>query len=276
MPLPFTITPPMQEFTDKTAPHQLPFEAFGVEMRVCTNAPELLARIEQMLPPQWQRRPRAPTQHRLGLLHEDEDVYSIYHDSICVHDAPGLEYALVMLDSQIQGYVALEATEFIFIHAGVVAEGDRAIVMPGLSFSGKTTLVQALVQAGAIYFSDEFAVLDANGLVHPYPKPLSVRAHQAPTVEYPVEQLGGVAGAEPLPVGTMIATHYRPGGEWNPRELSRGAGILAMLEHAVPAQSRPEQTMRFLNRALVGATLLEGERGEAAEIARHVLDAVAS
>jgi hypothetical protein len=42
------------------------------------------------------------------------------------------------------------------------------MVLPGKSFAGKTTLVAALVRAGAEYWSDEYAVLDANGDVHPY------------------------------------------------------------------------------------------------------------
>jgi hypothetical protein len=269
----------MQEFSDKSAPYQIPFEVFGMEMRICTNSPELLERIEQMMPPGWRRRPRSETQHRLGLLAEDNDIYSIYNDGICIHDAPGREYALIMMDSQIQGHVALMAPDYIFIHAGVVAVGDRAIVMPGMSFAGKTTLVRALVEAGAVYYSDEFAVLDETGRVHPYAKRLSVRPPEDenrvisdPTVEYDVEQLGGVAGARPLRVGMVVATRYVPGTEWDPQELTAGAGALAVLEHAVPARSRPEQTLRVLSRALNGAIVLKGERGEADEFAGVLLD----
>jgi uridine kinase len=41
------------------------------------------------------------------------------------------------------------------------------IAIPGRSFSGKTSLVTALVRAGAVYYSDEFAVIDRDGLVRP-------------------------------------------------------------------------------------------------------------
>ena len=51
--------------------------------------------------------------------------------------------------------------------AGVVGWENRAIVMPGASFAGKTTLVRAWLEAGATYYSDEFAVLDRAGRVHP-------------------------------------------------------------------------------------------------------------
>jgi hypothetical protein len=273
----------MQVFNDKTAPHQLPFEAYGVEMRICTNTPELLAEIERMMPPIWQRRPRSETQHRLGLLDEDHDMYSIYRDDgACVHDAPGRDYALVMMESQIHDQIASDSPDYIFVHAGVVGSGNRAILMPGMSFTGKTTLVRALVEAGAAYYSDEFAVLDETGRVHPYPRRLSVRQRLVgdnttltePPVEYEVEQLGGTAGVEPLPVGLVIATRYRPRGEWHPREITGGAKALTLIEHALPAQLRPEQTMRYVTRAVAGAVTLEGERGDADEFAPLLLDAL--
>jgi hypothetical protein len=263
----------MQTFNDKTAPHQLAFEAYGTELRICTNSRELLERVELMLPPGWRRRPRSSQQHRLGVLDEGNNVYSVYRpDGVCIHDAPGRDYALTMLESQIQGHLALEATDFVFVHAGVVADAGRAIVIPGPSFSGKTTLVRALVDAGGVYYSDEFAVLTENGRVLPYSKRLTIRRVHQGADDYSVEELGGVAGAEPLPIGLVIATQFQLGAEWQPRELSPGAGVLVMLENAVPAQDRPEQTLRVLKKALDGAVILQGDRGEADEVARELLD----
>ena len=66
--------------------------------------------------------------------------------------------------------MAAETRERVFVHAGVVGWKGHAIVIPGRSRSGKTTLVAELVKAGAEYYSDEFAVLDAEGRVHPFPE----------------------------------------------------------------------------------------------------------
>lgn len=265
----------MQEFNDKTAPHQLSLDAFGVQMRICTNSPELLQRIEPMIPRGWQRRTRTSGQQRLGLLDEGNDLYSMYRDDgICIHDGPGLEYALLMLDEQIHGHVALDAPEFIFLHAGVVADGHRAILIPGGSFSGKSTLVRALVETGAVYYSDEFAVLDSEGLVHAYGNRLSHRDPYGPPVVYHPEELGGVGGDRPVPVGLVVATRYRPNAKWDPERLSAGAAALALFEHAIPAQERPEQTLRYITNAISGATVLQGERGEANELAEVLLDAL--
>ena len=117
----------MQEFNEKTARHQIACEAYGLPLRICTNSPELLALIERMLPPGWRRRPRSSSQHRLGLLSEGNDIYSIYRqDGLCIHDAPGRDYALVTFERLLQGLVALESPDFIFVHAGVVAHGGHA------------------------------------------------------------------------------------------------------------------------------------------------------
>ena len=165
----------MLPFTDDTAPHQLAFEAFGVELRVCANSEDLLARTEPFLPPGW--RPCTPTQDQypLAIMEDRDQRYVVYRGDTCISEGHGLEYSLTMLEGQVRGHVAVLAPNRTFIHAGAVEHEGRAIIFPGYSFAGKTTLTEAFVRAGATYYSDEFAVLDANGLVHPYPKPLSIR-----------------------------------------------------------------------------------------------------
>src|SRR6202158_4766995 len=87
-----------------------------------------------------------------------------------------LAEAFAALESDLQLYVAENAPHRLFVHAGVVGWRGNAIIIPGSSFTGKRTLVAALVGAGAPYYSDEYAILDRRGRVHPYPKPLSIRA----------------------------------------------------------------------------------------------------
>jgi hypothetical protein len=263
----------MLEFTDETAPHQIALEAYGTEVRVCASSPELLTRVEPLLPPGWRPCGPTPVQQRLGILADGDGTYSVYNGPARISQNQGLELSLVLLDGQIRGCVALHSPDKIFIHAGAVAHEGRAIIFPGHSFTGKTTLVAALVRAGASYYSDEFAVFDAEGLVHPYAKPLSLR--EVPTelqVETPVHELDGVAGEEPLPLALAVVTQYRPGAEWRPRRLSPGAAAMALLSNAVPVRSRPEAAMRAISRALEGVDALEGERGEASELADQLLE----
>jgi hypothetical protein len=87
-----------------------------------------------------------------------------------------------------------------------------------------------------------------------------------------VGTLGGTTGEGPIPIGLVLVTTYRPGAQWAPRELSSGAGALALLSHTVPAQERPDDTLRAIKLALEDAIVLEGERGEADALAPLLLD----
>ena len=163
------------------------------------------------------------------------------------------------------------APDAIFVHAGVVADGERGLVLPGASFAGKTTLVAALVRAGATYFSDEYAVLDPKGRVHPYPRPLGIRANGIAR-QHDAAALGGVVGEHAVPVAAVIVTTYRDGASWSPEPLSHGEAVLALLGNTVPAQSRPAESLHAATRAVEGAVLLQGERGDALGIAALMLD----
>src|SRR5262252_9289207 len=48
------------------------------------------------------------------------------------------------------------ASTGVFVHAGVVAWRNAAMVVPGTSHAGKSTLIAELVRCGARYYSDEY------------------------------------------------------------------------------------------------------------------------
>jgi hypothetical protein len=264
----------MRGFSDTVAPHQIAVESYGVRIQAATNSPEVLERIEALLPPHERRLSTpAPDVRKFGLIEEEDGTYSVYNESTRVNDGGALELSLVVIDGQMRSFVAINAVNRIFIHAGVVAHEGKALVFPGDSFAGKTTLTAALVKRGALYFSDEFAVIDPDGLVHPFPKTLSMRppGTTGQQFESSVESLGGATGEEALPLGMAIVTYYVPGAEWSPRRLSPGEGALALLAKAVPARYRPTEAMGYLAKAVDGATVLEGERGEADDFAEMLL-----
>jgi hypothetical protein len=214
-----------------------------------------------------------PKSGRFALIKDKDDtLLSVTCDEHSISGPVDPRLALGILDAQLRMHIAVHAPDHVFVHAGVVGVGERAIVLPGRSFAGKTTLVAALVQAGAEYWSDEYAVLDADGLVHPYPKPLSVRINDTrETEEKPIESLGGLAGDRPLPVALIAFTSYRPGATWAPRPCTAGEGTVKLLEHSVAARSRTEQVLPAVRRAASDAMILEGDRGDADEAANALL-----
>jgi hypothetical protein len=175
-------------------------------------------------------------------------------------------------ESHLQLTVAEHAPRRIFVHAGVVGWNGRAILIPGLSFSGKTTLVDQLIRRGATYYSDEYAVIDQQGRVHPYPRVLGIRSStNGSTTKISAKQIGAEVGSKPLRIGLVLSTRFKQGSRWRPRELTRGKGVLELMSNAVAARSQPELALSVLPKALESARVLKGVRGEASEMAELIL-----
>ena len=129
------------------------------------------------------------------------------------------------------------------------------------------------MRAGATYYSDEFAVLDSRGRVHPFLKPLSMRREGGKVESTSWTAFGGAAGDKPLrPLLVALATH-RPGATWRPDRLSPGQALLALMAHTVPVRRRPSASLAALKAALSPAVVVKGSRGEAVETARALLRA---
>lgn len=184
-----------------------------------------------------------------------------------------LEKVLEIFDYRLEMYIAEHARTRTLIHAAVVAWKGCAIVVPGRSMSGKTTLAAELVRQGATYFSDEFAVFDRHGRVHPYPRPLQIRENGVGRL-HEVEALGGTQGTRPLDVGLVAFTRYKPGSRWRPRPFSLGRAVLEMLGNSAPARSHPQRTIETLSRVVRGAEVVKGVRGDAADAAEAILERV--
>jgi len=220
--------------------------------------------------------PDAPASVRYELLAGGSEgacsSYRLYAGTDLIADVRTLPDAARALAAHAELVVAEHAPEHLFIHAGVVGFDGRAIVMPGRSFTGKTTLVQAWLEAGATYYSDEFAVLDRAGRVHPFARPLSVRdASAASTRRVPVAELGAETGMTPLPVGLVLATSYRAGARWRPRRLTAAPALLALMRHTVAARGKPEHSMPILKQAVSSGSAFAGVRGEARPLVSAVL-----
>jgi hypothetical protein len=83
---------------------------------------------------------------------------------------------IALLEAIVGGVVAgLHRGGLFAVHAGAVAGPTGAVLIAGRSGQGKSTLVLGLVRRGHELLSDELALLDRDGLVHPYPRAVHVR-----------------------------------------------------------------------------------------------------
>jgi len=68
------------------------------------------------------------------------------------------------------------AHEFLIVHAAVVERGGRALLMPAVPGSGKSTLCAGLVHRGWRLLSDELALIrHVDGSVVPIPRPVGLK-----------------------------------------------------------------------------------------------------
>ncbi len=252
---------------------------YGVRIGIRTNEPQLLDRLPEHFPPMWEPT-SAPYVERLftlkvggaGLQKRGGWFHELFEDAERGARSRSLNIVLEDFERRVKMYVAEMTPRFVFVHAGVVGWRGQAIIIPGRSFSGKTSLVSELVRAGATYYSDEYAVLDMQGRVHAYPQPLQIRESGSHIQKKRrAEEIGGITGTEPLPIGLVIVSRYKPDARWRPARLTTGQAMLEMLANTVPARRKPEIVIPTLQKAISEAMILKGVRGEAEDAARLIL-----
>jgi hypothetical protein len=248
----------------------------------CDNEP-LLSKLAQHLPPGSVRLVNGGLADADFSLHieksrEDQaesptaEHYTIFRDREKLFESSNLEALCTVFESALGIYVAENALDRVFVHAGCVSVNNEMILIPGRSFTGKTNLVASFLRHGAQYYSDEFACLDEHGFVHPYPRPLSLRTEMsAERARLSADSLGACIAAEPIAVTYVLVTNYRSGACWKPRELTKGEVLMALLDNTVAARKDPAKTLSVLAAAAQGAQGLAGERGEADDLVSSIV-----
>jgi hypothetical protein len=254
-------------------------ESYGVRIGIRTSQTGVMDRLAPFLPPQWEgiEPPR-----RLDALYSwvvgGERRPNVRTFDVMYEGAGPIARTLKpdelfeAFETNFRMTVALLSRRFVFIHAGVVGWRGHAIVIPGRTFTGKSTLVEALVRAGAEYFSDEYAVLDRSGSVHPFARPISIRMpvtlkQQSRTVE----EIGGQTAKSPMKIGAILVTRHRGGAKSRFRGASSAQGALDLIANAVAARWAPARVLRSTCKASAHAIVLRGPRGEAEGAAERLL-----
>lgn len=172
---------------------------------------------------------------------------------------------------ELEHWVAEHAMDAVFIHAGVVALDGAAVLLPGRTHAGKSDLTAALLRAGASYGSDEYAVITPDGLVHAYPRRLTLRTTQG-VVRVPAADLGSAPFTEPARVVAVADVRFEAGSSWDVTALTRGQTAMRLIDNAVAAQTRPVVVLDSVLAALGSLRIgVQGVRGEAGEAAAEVL-----
>jgi hypothetical protein len=247
---------------------------------VRVNVSSFVERIQNYLLPQWHLQQSTAVDRLYSFIVNDraqrpgtQHFHFLYGDVQTLARTTDEGQLLGVFESDVNNYIAQFTRTHFFIHAGVVGWKGRAIVIPGLSCSGKTTLVKEFLQHGASYYSDEFAAFDERGRVWPFARPLGIRGRtsQEQSRVQP-EELGSKTGVQGLPVGLLLFARYQESARWKPKAMTAGAGVLGLLANAFAARQQPKRALALLEKVARGAQILTGVRGDAKDVVRAALE----
>lgn len=244
------------------------YDVYGAGVSLSVPSADLVPRIVAQFPVDAIRREPGPDDWRYELRIAEDGQYAVVQDGKVIAAPQALERALAALRRELFFHAVGHARDRLVVSAGVVGHGGRAILMPGPPMAGKTMLVAALIRAGAeYYYADDWAILDREGLVHPFPTLLYIKNQE----KVSVESLGGARGDRPIPVGLIAILRYRPGSHWNPLRRTTADGMLALMRNAY-GMDVPSFAMEAARNAASRALVVEGERPDAAGVAPELLE----
>lgn len=259
--------------------HSFAFESYGVKFRVDSNRKRTLERARQVvtdvLVGQVSEIDPDAADHRFVIRRTDDNRY-LELDGEHLNENPNSHGFHHYFSARIRLLVASHSKEFVFLHAGVVAWKGKCILFPADSHEGKTTLVAALISRGAVYYSDDYAIIDSDGLVHPFPRKLSIRDRDRPGKwrDVKAESFEAATGREPIPIGTVFLTRFSAKARWKPRKLSTGLGIMEIIPFNISMQKNPENSLTTIRKAIQGAIILKSHRPDVEFCVNEILEIV--
>jgi hypothetical protein len=241
----------------------------GTSLTVAAPNARLLARIRNLLlMPTWQAHPwegESPDY----LIRRRRSDFELLEDGQMLSIGPAKQL-IPYLVSQFHHRLATHAQD-IFVHAGCVEVDGQAILLPGRSYSGKSTLTAALVAAGAGYLSDEYAIFrQETGLIYPFPRTIHLRQEQPSwlstlTPPTPPSYFDG------LPLGAVVKVKFSAEATWDGQACSPGQAALHLFDNTVAAQRLGAEALRIFAATLSGKRHWQGQRGSAEDAAVKLL-----
>jgi hypothetical protein len=246
-----------RELTDVT----LYVRLFGVSVRISTPTPEAHRRL-RFCYSAMAGLPAALEGAIEARIDPDGSGFTIRVPGRTDGTAPDVSGAIRIMNHELLHAAMLRASHLFYVHAGVVAASGRAVILPGLSRAGKSTLVLALLDLGTDLLSDELLVFDPqSSRVLAFPRAIKIRDECVPhfrqwtrwfegegeTRFLDLGSLRGRIGADAFPWAIVIP-HWDPEGDDRPRPITRGEAFLALTASALNFGTHRTESLAHLVR----------------------------
>jgi len=251
------------------------FRASGLNIRVATDSAALTYSLDRYLLP-WLPRVAKSSPKGSEVVYSvdpcgNDGCFKIQRGARTIAHGIAANLLFTALQQILDDLLIARLGERAAVHAGVAVYQGHAILLPGSSGSGKTTLVRELISRGARYSSDEFAVLDSDGLVHPWPRALMIR--NACQIQEPLlaTELGAKLQREAARVKLIVLLRYVPGATFDVQPLAGSETMIKLLQNTPHVLAEKPGMLGTLAAACRTALSFEGVRGAAGEAAEALI-----
>ena len=250
-------------------------DAPGFSLSVTGDCPETLETVRRYLLPWLPRRSAqgGSADVRVSLTRNAAPGrFEVRLNDRVIGENESLPYLLNLIQQSADDCMIRNLDHQAVVHAGVVTYHGRAIVLPGSSGSGKTRMVQELLGRGAEYSSDEYAILDMRGNVHPYPRALMIRKDGDEQHPLLASELNARVRTRPAPVALFLFLRYDAGAAGlDAVRLDRSDALIRLLQNSPQILEENPAVLEPLKAAVSRADSFAGVRGESGSAAAEIL-----
>jgi hypothetical protein len=250
--------------------HEFHIGAFGLSITLAGDCPGTVLNLQRHLLPWFPRVPASAGSRHLLLSIWSGPLpgrFRLERNHSLLHSDVGESSLLLLLQQTVEEEILQHSPDFVAVHSGVVVYDDVAILLPGQSQSGKSTLVRELIARGAEYSSDEFAMIDRCGRIHPWPRALMVR--DADSVQHPIpaRDLGANVRSVPARAGLILFLRYDRDARFQVSPVNQSGALLGLLRNTPHTLADSPRILQPLTSVVTAAVAHEGVRGDAAQAA---------
>jgi len=263
--------------SDRDAIYGFEVRAFDCNVRVAANCLETYIILERYIFPSLPRRANAIYKDDIFIqINRVADQFQLSVDGIMVSSAAQANILVPDLIRALDDVVIRHMTEFHAVHAGAVVLGEQALLLPGVTHAGKSSLVAELLRRGATYFSDEYALIDSEGRVHPYPRPLLLRNGSHEQSPWLPAECNAHTGESAVSVDWILSLEYSPENIWSVTAVCQSEALLILLRNTPHIWSESPNMVAAFQHAVSSAKCYVGRRPEADEAVSRILQLLGS
>jgi hypothetical protein len=241
--------------------HGFEVRAFGCDIQVEAPCPETYATLDRYVFPSMPRMVRRSEQpHLLIRMVRVADQIQLLADDVTVASARTADSLVPDLIRVLDDAVIQRLSELRAVHAGAVLWNGRALLLPGPTHSGKSSLVAELLKRGATYFSDEYALIDSEGRAHPYPRPLLLRNGCPDQLPMLPSEWNAPVGDTPAPIGWILSLAYQPSYAWTVAPISQSEALLILLQNTPHVLAKSPDLVEVFQRAVARSAWSAAQR----------------